>query len=159
MSTKQTMPGRARRREAATVAAKAKAGTALRVVRVSFSVDPLVAIVQRHVKISERARQAIARDLTDALEHASVDMDVRQPPVEAEDPVLTTEEAAQLLKVSRPFVVKLIDTGAVALDKKVGNQRRVRRSAVLHWQQSERLRQAKSLRRLAKDLDEEIFPS
>lgn len=166
MTAKQTIP---RGRQATAGArplpqpgasrAKAAAETAIPMVRLSFSVEPLVSIVQRHVKVSEKARQAIAHDLAEALEHATVDMDVRQLPAEDDDPILTTEQAAQWVGVSRPFMAKLIDTGAVALHQKVGNQRRVRRSAVLRWQQAERSRQTQSLKRLAGDLDEEIFSS
>jgi len=75
------------------------------------------------------------------------------------DPVLTTEQAARLVGVSRPFMAKRIDSGAVELHQKVGNQRRVRRSAVIRWQAAERSRQAKSLERLAVELDKEIFSS
>jgi excisionase family DNA binding protein len=71
--------------------------------------------------------------------------------------VLTTEQAARLLGVSRPFVVRLIDSGSIALHQRVGNQRRVLGSAVLAWQSSERSRQAKALKQLAGDLDDEIF--
>jgi len=141
----------------------AKPLAAVPVVKLSFAVDPLVSIVQRHVKVSAKARQAIARDLAEALERSDVQLfaaavpaDVRQAP-EVADAVLSTEQAAQLAGVSRPFMVKLVDSGAVHLHLKVGNQRRVLRSAVLRWQQGERARQAKSLKRLAKDLDEEIF--
>lgn len=56
-------------------------------------------------------------------------------------------------------MVKLIDSGVVELHHKVGNQRRVLRSAVASWQAGERTRQAKVLKRLSNDLDEEIFSS
>ena len=143
------------------------AGAALSVVKLSFSVEPFVSILRRHVKVSEKARQAIERDLAEVLGHADVqlltgaDAFVGGRPLQAHgaDPVLTTEEAAQLVGVSRPFMAKLIDSGAVELHQKVGNQRRVLRSAVVRWQAAERSRQAKSLKRLAEDLDEEIFSS
>ncbi len=64
-----------------------------------------------------------------------------------------------MVGVSRAFMAKLIDSGAVELHQKVGNQRRVLRSVVARWQAAERSRQAKSLKRLAGDLDEEIFSS
>lgn len=73
------------------------------------------------------------------------------------DPVLTTEQAAQLVGVSRPYMVKLIDSGAVALHMMAGNRRRVRRSAVICWHTAERTRQAKALKHLATDLDKEVF--
>lgn len=145
-------------------ASSAKPLAASPVVQLSFAVEPFVSIVQRHVKVSPKARQAIARDLAEALGRADVQLfsaaasaRMGSANEEAPDAVLTTEQAAQLAGVSRPFMVKLIDSGAVELHQRVGNQRRVLRSAVEHWQESERKRQTKSLKRLAKDLDEEIF--
>lgn len=137
------------------------------VMKLWFSVEPFVSIVSRHVKVSDKARQAIMRDLTEVLGHAEVQLLTLTDALSGERPgqdgesdaVLTTEQAAQVAGVSRPFMVKLIDTGAVKLHQKVGNQRRVLRSAVVRWRADERSRQAKSLRRLAEDLDEEIFSS
>lgn len=131
--------------------------------KLSLAVEPLVSIVQRHVKISGKARQAIVRDLARALGQADVQLLVGGAAAEGQsggsDPVLTTEQAARLAGVSRPYMARLIDTGAVALHKRVGKQRRVLRSSVSAWQQAERTRQVKSLKRLARDLDEEIFPT
>jgi excisionase family DNA binding protein len=49
------------------------------------------------------------------------------------DPVLTTQEAADLAGVSRPYIVARIDAGDVALHQQVSNQRRVLQSAVESW--------------------------
>lgn len=73
------------------------------------------------------------------------------------DPVLTTEEAARLVGVSRSYMVKLIDSGAVALHMMAGNRRRVRRSAVVRWHEAERAQQARALKRLAADRKPEIL--
>lgn len=62
----------------------------------------------------------------------------RYSPSPDPDPVLTTEQAARLVGVSRPFMVKLIDSGAVELHMMAGNRRRVRRSAVTRWHAAER---------------------
>ena len=141
--------------------ARAAAGLVVPVVRLSLSVEPLVSIVQRHVKVSEKARRAIQHDLAELLGRADVQLLMDAGPVEgvAPDTVLTTEQAAQLAGVSRPHMVKLIDSGMVELHQKVGNQRRVLRSAVERWQATERKRQAQALKRLVVDLDEEILAS
>lgn len=135
-------------------------------VELSFSVEPFVSVVQRHVKLDKKARDAITHDLTEVLGHANVQWITNNAntgqqltPTRETDSVLTTEEAAQLVNVSRPYMVKLIDTGAIALYQKVGNQRRVLRSVVMQWHTKERARQAKALKRLTEGLSEEIFAS
>lgn len=82
----------------------------------------------------------------------------RFAPASDPDPVLTTEQAARLVGVSRPYMVKLIDSGAVALHMMAGNRRRVRRSAVVHWQEKERAEQVRALKRLAVDREQENSP-
>ena len=81
----------------------------------------------------------------------------RFAPAPDPDPVLTTEEAARLVGVSRPYMVKLIDSGAVALHMMAGNRRRVRRSAVVRWHEAERAQQAHALKRRAADRKPEIL--
>jgi excisionase family DNA binding protein len=136
----------------------------------SFSVEPLIGIVSRHVKLSAKVRHAIERDFTDALGRGGVQVIAASIAPHDERPatatatadanlVLTTEQAAQLIGVSRPFMVKLIDSGAIALHRKVGNQRRILQGDLLRWQHDERARQRKALKRLASDLDEEILSS
>ncbi|ALM81632.1 DNA-binding protein [Bordetella sp. N] len=127
----------------------------------SFDVGPVVSVVRRHVKLSKQADEAIRSELADMLNHAVVQLRLTEYAAETseDDPVLTTEKAAQLAGVSRPYMVKLIDSGVVQLHQKVGNQRRVLRSAIIRWQAAERKRQASALKRLAKDLDQEIFSS
>src|SRR5699024_6265035 len=81
----------------------------------------------------------------------------RFAPAPDPDPVLTTEEAARLVGVSRPYMVKLIDSGAVELHMMAGNRRRVRRSAVTRWHDKERAQQARALKRLSADLERETL--
>jgi len=131
------------------------------VFELSFDVEPVVSIVRRHVRLSKAADEAITHELIELLGRAVVQLRTtdHQATTDSDDPVLTTQQAAQEANVSRPHMVKLIDSGEVQLHQMVGNQRRVLRSAVTRWKESERTRQAKALKRLSSDLDEEIFAS
>jgi excisionase family DNA binding protein len=129
------------------------------VFELSFDVEPVMSVVERHVKLSKSIHDLIVRDLVDVLSRGAVQWrSVGHQPAPAlpDDLLLTTEQAAQLAGVSRPHMVKLIDSGAVELHQMVGNRRRVLRSAVARWQGGERVRQARALARLSADLDEEM---
>lgn len=65
---------------------------------------------------------ALAASLLEVLRLVSSGRGFRMIPVEAE---LTTQEAADLLNVSRPFLVKLLEEGAIPFTK-TGRHRRVR---------------------------------
>ncbi|WP_235002200.1 helix-turn-helix domain-containing protein [Rhizobacter sp. OV335] len=149
------------RRSASQRSALPPLGETQLVLRVSVPTDRLISIIGRHVRLTPATRMALQRDLSDALQGAGAELSASTSTTGESatrpDDVLTTEQAAKLLGVSRPFVVRLIDGGAIALHQRVGNQRRVLRSNVLAWQSAERLRQAKALKRLAGDLDDEIF--
>lgn len=140
---------------------RAEAARTLLVFELSLDVESVLSIVRRHVKLSKEANAAITHELVEMLGRAAVQLRAadHKTATQEDDLVLTTEQAAHLANVSRPYMVKLIDAGEVQLQQKVGNQRRVLRSAVTRWQEDERARQAKVLKRLSKDLDEEIFSS
>jgi excisionase family DNA binding protein len=59
-----------------------------------------------------------------------------------------TQEAADMLKVSRPYLVKLLDTKALP-SRKVGVQRRVKIQDVLDYQAREKAARIKVLEELA----------
>lgn len=72
-------------------------------------------------------------------------------PVTAE---LTTQQAAELVGVSRPYFIKLLEQGELAY-RKVGNRRRIRLVDVLDYQrrdEQKRQRTLKALTREAEDL-------
>ena len=73
------------------------------------------------------------------------------------DPVLTTQEAADLVGVSRPYIVARIEARDIPLHQQVGNQRRVLKSAVEAWHRREQARRRSALGKLGDDLDGEIF--
>jgi excisionase family DNA binding protein len=127
---------------------------------VKVQIDPLVEVVGRHVKLTPRARRMIETDLAqlfrgpaqpESISRASGNRATRA------DPVLSTQEAADLVGVSRPYIVARIEAGEIALHQQVGNQRRVLRSAVESWLKRERAKQRRALGTLGDDLDAEIF--
>ena len=141
--------------------AAAAAGSAL---KVSVQIKPLVDIVRRHVhNISPAAVRAITNEFVKAFE-VTVPMRAgrtygpkRMAAAQAADTVLSSQEAADLVGVSRPYMVARIDAGDVELHQQVGNQRRVLKSSVLAWQKKEQARRRRTLTRLGSALDDEIF--
>jgi excisionase family DNA binding protein len=70
-----------------------------------------------------------------------------------EDEELTTQQAADLLNVSRPHVTKLLTRGDIP-HHRVGAHRRVYRSDVEAYQQAQRARARKALREMAGQAEE-----
>jgi excisionase family DNA binding protein len=124
----------------------------------SFDIDPLVDAVQRHVNLKPRIADELREDFRQMFEQSvrQLGRPRRAQSKEAADPVLTTQEAADLAGVSRPFMVARIDAGDIPLHQQVGNQRRVLRSSVLKWQERERGKRRAALKRLGQSLDEEM---
>lgn len=65
--------------------------------------------------------------------------------------VLTTQEVAILLNVSRPFVIKLIEEKQLPLAFKVGNQRRIFKKEALKLKEKMRTQQAEALKQLTEE--------
>jgi excisionase family DNA binding protein len=140
--------------------AAANRGPAVPTLTIKVDIDPLVDVVGRHVKLSPRARRLIEDDLARLFRSPALPQSGRRRPADRTaraDPVLTTQEAADLVGVSRPYIVARIEAGDIPLHQQVGNQRRVLKSAVEAWHRREQAQRRRALGKLGADLDDEIF--
>ena len=74
--------------------------------------------------------------------------------VAPEATLLTTQQAADLLGVSRPTVVRLIDAGSLPSERH-GNRRRIRLGDLLSYREQRRAEQYAMLAATAVDIDDE----
>ena len=126
--------------------------------KVTLDVQPLMEIVSRHVSLSRNEFEGLRKDLLRALGNPPQVSAVAEPVAAAEE-VLSTEQAAQLVGVSRPYLVKQIELGRIPLHQKVGNQRRLLKQDVLAWQARGKRKQSAAFKKLAGELDTELFGS
>ncbi|MBY0440949.1 MAG: helix-turn-helix domain-containing protein [Mycobacteriaceae bacterium] len=68
---------------------------------------------------------------------------------------LTTQEAADILNISRPTLVKLLEEGRIPHEKP-GRHRKIRLDALLQYQQETRIRRAAALQEATRDSADEI---
>ncbi|MFD2796267.1 helix-turn-helix domain-containing protein [Promicromonospora vindobonensis] len=78
--------------------------------------------------------------------------------VSPQEPQLTTQQAADLLGVSRPTVVRMIESGELAAERN-GNRRRLLLSDVLAYRERRRARQYAMLAATSVDTDDEDDPA
>lgn len=76
--------------------------------------------------------------------------------VEPHNRELTTQEAAELLKVSRPFFVKLLKEGAIPYIE-VGKHRRVLFQDVITYKEQRQVKRRQGMKELSQFLQEEGF--
>ena len=87
----------------------------------------------------------------DVLKEMAAGHAVSVVPLEAE---ITTQQAAELLNVSRPYVVSLVEKGTLPA-RMVGNQRRLPLHDVLAYKADNRAKRLKTLEELTA-LDQEL---
>ena len=127
---------------------------------VSIDINPLVEVVRRHVKLSAQATRLIEGDFARLLRNPAVRGATPKrsaAPSQNNDTVLSTQDAADLVGMSRPYIVARIEAGDIPLHQQVGNQRRVLKSAVEAWHRREQTRRRRALGQLGAELDDEIF--
>ena len=73
----------------------------------------------------------------------------KQVRIVEDDEAMTTQMAADLLNVSRPHLVKLLETGQIAQLPKAGRHRRVARAAVLKYKRARDAQRESALKELA----------
>ena len=93
---------------------------------------------------------SVVRVLAEVLEHARRGETVR---VIVDDEEITTQQAADLLNVSRPYLVGLVDRGEIP-SRKVGARRRLRLTDVLLYREVDQARRLKAVAELAAEAQE-----
>jgi len=88
---------------------------------------------------------SVVRVLADALAHVQRGEGVR---VIADDEEITTQQAADLLNVSRPYLVGLVDRGEIP-SRKVGARRRLTLADVLLYREVDQARRLEAVAALA----------
>lgn len=93
---------------------------------------------------------SVVRVLAEVLDHARRGESVR---VVADDEEISTQQAADLLNVSRPYLVRLVDRGEIP-SRKVGSRRRLKVSDVLLYREVDHARRLDAVKALAAEAQE-----
>lgn len=131
-----------------------QASEAARVIATALSAEGLPFSVKRNGDRTEiDLPPAIGQLMLDVLTHVARGEMITLVPYGAE---LTTKEAADLLNVSRPFLVSLLNAGKIGFHK-VGSHRRLKAHDVLEYRaqrDAERDQELSDLQRLGQEFDE-----
>jgi excisionase family DNA binding protein len=94
--------------------------------------------------------ESVVQVLAEVLDHARRGEAVR---VIADDEEITTQQAADLLNVSRPYLVGLVDRGEIP-SRKVGSRRRLKLADVLLYREIDQARRLDAVNALAAEAQE-----
>ena len=109
-----------------------------------------------HIQVEEESvavPQSVAKMLLEILAQMAQGNAITMIPSHAE---LTTQEAADTLNVSRPFLVKLLEQGKLPF-RNVGSHRRVLFSDLMGYMQRAKVDRLKALEELQKDAQENVM--
>ena len=139
MNSTSTLPPRAKRspalRGACKKSARAVVSAILRTTRKGTSADTLTSFVDSLTGVIEQTAALLL-----AGKHVRVIED---------NEAMTTQEAADLLNVSRPHLVKLLETGQIPQLPKAGRHRRVARPDVLKFKRKQDTKRESALKALS----------
>lgn len=116
------------------------------------SARSVISAIQRTApgKTSSEALTELVDSLTGVIEQTTeLLLAGKHVRVIEDDESMTTQEAADLLNVSRPHLVKLLETGQIPQLPKVGRHRRVARVAVLKYKRTHDAKRELALKELA----------
>ena len=116
------------------------------------SARSLISVIRRATpgQTSPEALTDLVDSLTGVIERAAeLLLAGKHVRVIEDDESMTTQEAADLLNVSRPYLVKLLETGQIPQLPKVGHHRRVARAAVLKHKRTRDAQRESALKELA----------
>jgi excisionase family DNA binding protein len=104
--------------------------------------------------LPKKASANVITDLVDSLtgvieQSTQLLLAGKQVRVVEDNDAMTTQEAADLLNVSRPHLVKLLETGQIPQLPKAGRHRRVARAAVLKYKRRQATQRESALKELA----------
>ena len=128
--------------------------TFLRLTQIMGDLDLMLTVTAEGFATEQvRVPASVVRLLSDALAEMASGNAVTLSRLSDLDPELTTQEAAEVLNVSRPYVVALLEKGEMTY-RKVGPQRRVRLREVLAYKQRTDIDRRAALDELAREAQE-----